>query len=100
MAMPRLSYGDDPSCKTKHTDVVAAVTFHDGVEQPRQGAIHEGRNGAVRGAVVTVAPDGQSYNIPGASLKLKGGVHGAETSSNDGGEYEFTNVSPGEYMLK
>ena len=56
--------------------------------------------GAVRGAVATVAPDGQSYNIPFASLKLKGSVHVAETSSNDAGEYEFTNVSPGEYVLE
>ena len=27
--------------------------------------------GTLRGAVATAAPDGQSYNVPGASLKLK-----------------------------
>jgi hypothetical protein len=57
--------------------------------------------GTLRGAVTTTGPDGQSYNIPAASLKLKRGeLQVAETSANDGGEYEFTKLSPGEYMLE
>jgi Carboxypeptidase regulatory-like domain/TonB-dependent Receptor Plug Domain len=56
--------------------------------------------GTVRGAVATSAPDGQSYNIPSASLKLKRGTQVAETSANDAGEYEFTKLSPGEYTLE
>ena len=45
----------------------------------------EARNemGTLRGVVATVAPDGQSYNIPAASLKLKRGTQVAETSAND-----------------
>ena len=56
--------------------------------------------GTVRGAVVTAGPDGQSYNIPGASLKLKHGIQVAETSANEAGEYEFAKLLPGEYMLE
>src|SRR4030095_1165652 len=52
--------------------------------------------GSVRGAVVTVGPDGQSYNIPGATVRLKRNVQFAETIANDAGEYEFTNLpTPG-----
>jgi hypothetical protein len=56
--------------------------------------------GSVRGAVVTVGPDGQSYNIPGATVRLKRNVQFAETIANDAGEYQFTNVSAGEYVLE
>ena len=43
--------------------------------------------GTVRGAVVTVGPDGQSYNIPGAAVRLKRNLQVAETVANDAGEY-------------
>jgi len=56
--------------------------------------------GGVRGAVVTVGPDGQSYNIPGAAVRLKRNVQFAETVANDAGEFEFTNLSPGDYVLE
>ena len=56
--------------------------------------------GTLRGVVATAAPDGQSYNIPGASLKLKHGMQFAETSANDAGEYEFARLLPGEYTLE
>jgi Carboxypeptidase regulatory-like domain len=56
--------------------------------------------GTLRGAVTANAPDGQSYNIPAASLKLKGGTQQvAEASANDAGEYEFADVQPGTYTL-
>ena len=60
----------------------------------------QSETGTVRGAVATSAPDGQSYNIPSASLKLKRGKQVVETSANDAGEYEFTKLSPGEYTLE
>ena len=60
----------------------------------------QSETGNLRGAVATAAPDGQSYNIPGASLKLKRGTQVAETSANDAGEYEFTKLLPGEYTLE
>lgn len=60
----------------------------------------QSETGAVRGAVVTTAPDGQSYNIPAASLTLKRGTQVAETSANDAGEYEFAKLLPGEYTLE
>jgi Carboxypeptidase regulatory-like domain/TonB-dependent Receptor Plug Domain len=60
----------------------------------------QSETGTVRGAVATSAPEGQSYNIPGASLKLKSGTQVAETSANDAGEYEFGKLLPGEYTLE
>jgi TonB-dependent Receptor Plug Domain/Carboxypeptidase regulatory-like domain/TonB dependent receptor len=60
----------------------------------------QSETGAVRGAVATTGPDGQSYNIPAASLKLKRGLQVAETAANDAGEYEFTKLLPGEYTLE
>jgi len=61
----------------------------------------QGQTGTLRGAVMTIGPDGQSYNIPAASMKLKRGeLQVAETSANDAGEYEFTKLSPGEYTLE
>src|ERR1041384_1132009 len=57
--------------------------------------------GALQGAISTTGPDGQSYNIPAASVKLSSadGVV-ANTASNDEGEYEFTTVLPGDYTLE
>ena len=57
--------------------------------------------GTLRGAISTTAPDGQSYNIPAASVKLTStnGVV-ANTASNDEGEYEFAAVLPGDYKLE
>lgn len=59
-----------------------------------------GEMGTVGGVVATAALEGQSYNIPGASLKLKRGTQVAETSANNEGEYEFTKLAPGEYTLE
>jgi outer membrane receptor for ferrienterochelin and colicin len=59
----------------------------------------EGETGTLRGAVVTAAPDGQSYNIPAASLTLTRGTQVAETSANEAGEYEFAKLAPGDYTL-
>jgi Carboxypeptidase regulatory-like domain/TonB-dependent Receptor Plug Domain len=60
----------------------------------------QSETGTVRGAVATKGADGQSYNIPAASLKLKRGMQVAETAANDAGEYEFTKLLPGEYTLE
>jgi hypothetical protein len=55
----------------------------------------------MRGAVATKGPDGQSYNIPAAFLKLKRGeTQVGEAPSNEAGEYEFAKLSPGEYTLE
>jgi Carboxypeptidase regulatory-like domain/TonB-dependent Receptor Plug Domain len=56
--------------------------------------------GSVKGTVATLGPDGQSFNVPGASLKLKRGSQIAETSANDAGEYEFAKLLPGDYTLE
>lgn len=57
--------------------------------------------GTLRGAVTATAPDGQSYTIPAASLKLTGATQAAVTaSSNEEGEYEFAGVLPGAYTLE
>ena len=60
----------------------------------------QSETGTVRGAVATKGADGQSYNIPAASLTLKRGMQVAETAANDAGEYEFTKLLPGEYTLE
>ena len=56
--------------------------------------------GTLRGAVATVAPDGQSYSVPGASLKLKAPTQTLDAVSDDEGNYQFTNLSPGDYTLE
>ena len=76
--------------------VLAVLMFGDvGNAQDAQS-----ETGTLRGAVVTTAPDGQSYNIPAATLKLKRGTQVAETSGNEAGEYEFSKLLPGEYTLE
>lgn len=59
--------------------------------------------GTLRGTVTTTAPEGQSYNIPAASLKLSSTVQDTKVLSvsvNDEGEYEFAGQQPGTYMLE
>jgi len=56
--------------------------------------------GTLHGAVATVAPDGQSYNMPGASLKLKSPTKTLDAVSDDEGNYQFTNLLPGDYTLE
>jgi len=56
--------------------------------------------GTVRGAIITKGADAHSYNIPNANLKLKATAQLIEASSNDQGEYEFANLSAGEYTLE
>jgi len=56
--------------------------------------------GTVRGAIITKGADAHSYNIPNANLKLKATAQLIEASSNDQGEYEFANLSVGEYTLE
>jgi hypothetical protein len=59
--------------------------------------------GTLRGTVTTTAPDGQSYNIPAASLKLSSTSQGTKVwsvSANDAGEYEFAGLQPGTYTLE
>jgi hypothetical protein len=57
-------------------------------------------SGTLRGAVATAAPDGQSYNIPGASLKLKAATRTLDAVSDDEGNYQFTKLLPGDYTLE
>jgi Carboxypeptidase regulatory-like domain len=56
--------------------------------------------GTLRVAIIAKGPDAQFYNIPCANLKLKGTAQLIEASSNDQGEYEFANLSVGEYTLE
>jgi outer membrane receptor for ferrienterochelin and colicin len=56
--------------------------------------------GTLHGAVATVAPDGQSYSVPGASLKLKAPAQTLDAVSDEEGNYQFTNLSPGDYTLE
>ena len=56
--------------------------------------------GTLRGTVVTTAPDGQSYNVPGASLKLKTPTQTLDAVTDAAGEYQFTNLLPGTDTLK
>jgi hypothetical protein len=57
-------------------------------------------SGTLGGAVATMAPDGQSYNVPGAALKLKASTHTLDAVSDDEGNYQFTKLLPGDYTLE
>jgi outer membrane receptor for ferrienterochelin and colicin len=59
-----------------------------------------GNTGTLRGAVATAAPDGQSYNVPGASLKLKSDARSLNAVTDDAGEYKFEGLIPGAYTLE
>ena len=74
-----------------------AIVIFSGVATAQDAQSATGR---VRGAIATAGPDGLSYNLPGANIKLKQGTQIAETSANDAGEYEFGKLSPGEYTLE
>ena len=56
--------------------------------------------GTLSVAIATVAPDGQSYSVPGASLKLKAPTQTLDAVSDDEGKYQFTNLPPGDYTLE
>ena len=56
--------------------------------------------GTVRGVIITKGLDGHSNNIPHANLELKATAQLIKASSNDQGEYEFANLSVGEYTLE
>jgi hypothetical protein len=55
--------------------------------------------GTLRVAVTSAAPDGQTYSIPAASLKLTG-AKVLSVSADDAGEYEFASLPPGAYTLE
>jgi len=74
-----------------------AIVIFSGVAKAQNA---QSATGTVRGAVATAGPDGVSYNLPGASIKLKQAAQIAETSANDAGEYEFGKLLPGEYTLE
>jgi hypothetical protein len=56
--------------------------------------------GTLRGSVSSPAPDGQSYNIPGASLKLKSPAQTLDAVTDDAGQYQFKNLLPGAYTVE
>src|SRR5215831_17311933 len=56
--------------------------------------------GILHGAISTAAPDGQSYNVPGASLKLKSQSKSLDAVTDDAGEYQFKDLSAGEYTIE
>jgi len=59
-----------------------------------------GETATLRGAVATAAPDGQSYNIPGAGVKLKSPAQTLDAVTDDAGEYKFESLLPGVYTLE
>jgi hypothetical protein len=56
--------------------------------------------GTLHGAVAAGAPDGQSYSVPDASLKLKAPAQALDAVSDEEGNYHFINLSPGDYTLE
>ena len=60
----------------------------------------QSETGRVRGSVTTTLQHRLSYGLAGAKLKLKREAEIAETSADDDGEFEFTNLSPGKYTLE
>ena len=56
--------------------------------------------GILRGAVATLGPDGQSYSLPGTSLNLKTSTRSLDAVADEEGNYQFTNLPPGDYTLE
>ena len=56
--------------------------------------------GMLRVSIIAKDPDAPSYNVTGAYLKLKDKAQLIEALSDDRGDYEFGNLSPGEYTLE
>lgn len=66
-------------------------------------AAADSNTGMLQGIVSAVGANAQTYNIPGASLKLRGTIPGLTTMSvvsNDTGEYKFADLAPGVYTLE
>ena len=95
--------GNKPS-KAKHARAGAA--FDPDAREPEcRARAQEARaaTGTLRGAISATVPDGQSYNIPGATLKLSGASQDAKflsASADDAGGYEFAGLTPGAYTLE
>jgi hypothetical protein len=73
------------------------ITLLSGIANGQQP---QSATGSLRGAVATGAPDGQSYNVPGASLKLKSETRSLDGVTDDAGEYLFKDLLPSAYTLE
>jgi carboxypeptidase family protein len=62
----------------------------------------DSKTGTVQGTVSAIGANAQTYNIPGASLTLRGSTGAATMSvvSDDVGDYKFADVAPGVYTLE
>lgn len=59
--------------------------------------------GTLRGSVSALGANNESFNVPGAALKLSGVVSGStplNAVSDDQGEYKFSDLNPGLYTLE
>ena len=71
------------------------------VTSPCTTSVDEARTltGTLKGAIFAISSEAQPYKVAGAKLKLKGLLL-IEASSNDQGEYEFTDLLKGDYTLE
>ncbi len=60
----------------------------------------DGNKGTLKGTISAVGANAQTYNVPGAGLKLNGTSPPMSVVSDDTGEYKFADVAPGVYTLE
>ena len=83
--------------RTLSLSLLAVLVFHG------SAAASDSSTGALRGTVTAVGANSQTYNLPGATLKLSGSLPGSlplSVASNETGEYRFADLGPGLYALE
>ena len=61
------------------------------------------KTGALRGAVTAVGANNQTYNVPGATIKLSGNLPASQplsAVSDETGQYRSTALGPGLYTIE
>jgi hypothetical protein len=91
-----------PSSDFKPSQLIASLMFLALLATPVFSYSCDALVGTVLGTVSTIGPDGQSYNAPGAKVRL---ISTSQSISlfvlaDDSGEYKFGGVMPGSYKLE
>ena len=93
--------GTTPS-NARPTYLIAILLALVSLVTPASSRAGESVMGALHGIVIAAGPDGQSYNAPGAKVRLSGTSQNSSMSAiaDDSGEYKFGSVPAGRYTLE